>query len=275
MGSVVAGNGARGHASESPRSAQIQTAYTQGPKRGVSAMRTADANPKRTDRKPLGSPQHPTQEGREGSRDGSGGGGGQGNGTCNACLVTHTSTAHRTRIIWIAPTRCKRIRKQPKGKSQPPSENVGSHAVDCRLWARPPSNFPPQGAGYLRLERPPWSIHRPMGPDFSRPHKRSPSPARTSRAAPSSTRSPPASVYQQSTFPRHQNADARPPRYPGGGTPRNGGPSSLKRAGPEERQAARRPCSPPRPGPSTPYHLQRLRQQGIPLSPSNPQPSPS
>ena len=55
MGSVLAGKGARGRASEFPRSEQSHT-RKQGPKRGATAMRTAGANTKLRDTKPPGIP---------------------------------------------------------------------------------------------------------------------------------------------------------------------------------------------------------------------------
>ena len=57
------------------RTSPAGTDHTQetGPKRGVTAVRTADA-----DRPPPGDLQHLTPEGREGSRDGTGAGGGKG-----------------------------------------------------------------------------------------------------------------------------------------------------------------------------------------------------
>ena len=51
MGSGTAGNGARGHASEFPRSTQSHTTHKQGPKRGSTAERTADADTKQRKQK--------------------------------------------------------------------------------------------------------------------------------------------------------------------------------------------------------------------------------
>ena len=75
MESGTAGNGARGHASEFPRSTQSQTIHKQGPKRGSAAARTADTDTKQWRQKTAREPPTP-QERREGQRDGAAGGGG-------------------------------------------------------------------------------------------------------------------------------------------------------------------------------------------------------
>ena len=75
MGLGTEGTGARAHALES-RSKQSHTTQQQGPKRGRTAVRTADADTKEEGQKTAKGPQHPTREGRDWLRDGTAGGGG-------------------------------------------------------------------------------------------------------------------------------------------------------------------------------------------------------
>ena len=69
MGLVTAGNGARGHASEFPRSEESQTTHRQGPKRGRTAVRNVDADTEQERQQPAREPPTPNP-GRKGGVEG-------------------------------------------------------------------------------------------------------------------------------------------------------------------------------------------------------------
>ena len=69
----------------------VSTNHKQGPKRGRTAVRSADATQNSQNRKAPGNPRHPIREGREERRDGTGGGGGEG----TACAMPTPSIAHQ------------------------------------------------------------------------------------------------------------------------------------------------------------------------------------
>ena len=69
MGSVAAGNRARGHASEFSRPKQSQVTHKPGPKRGWTAVKTADADTKQKRQKTARGPPTPNA-GRKGRVEG-------------------------------------------------------------------------------------------------------------------------------------------------------------------------------------------------------------
>ena len=89
--------GARGHTSEFPRSKPSQTTHKQGPKRGSTAARTADADTKQWRQKTAGGPPTPNPGRKAGVEGRDWRWRRIGNFRCNAYTVGRTPTVHWTR----------------------------------------------------------------------------------------------------------------------------------------------------------------------------------